>query len=231
MPGTTTARHADHTATRRAFRAGFRTLALGACLVAAAGCSSDDDDDDLDDVDGPVLFPGAPGADPFAGVPDLDAPGVGDPDLVDPDLDVPADDDPDGLGLVGAPFAPVDVPGDARNVAGLYDASVRRPLGLDVRYLLITVNDTVVVYDYDQDAYGTGLNCYRAGAPVPFVRDRGDDYLLDGRSVRVARDTLGIGFGFTDTLDDDRDGDFTDFVYYRYPLLSGLSVLDLNRCR
>ena len=95
-----------------------------------------------------------------------------------------------------------------------------------MRYVLITVDGVLVDYDYDLDPYGTGLNCYRRGLPLPLVRDRGDDYLLDGRSVRIAREALGIGFAYIDILDDDRDGDIAESLYYRYPRLSGLSEAD-----
>ena len=229
MPGTILARTAARTTTTRRgpFRAASLAAALALCALGVAGCSDDDDDDDAvpDTAVGGPLDPLAP-VDGAGVVPD-----VGSDIDVDPidggADDLPVDDDP-----LARPFGPVDVPGDARrNLAGLYDASIRRPRGLDVRYVLIDLGGALVVYDYDQDPYGTGLNCYRAGVPQRLVRDRGDDYLLDGRSVRIARETLGIGFGYTDTLDDDRDGDFTDFVYYRYPLLSGLSALDLNLCR
>ena len=187
-----------------------RTAALALCLLGAAGCSEYEGPDEAPDGVDPIA------GDPLAGG-SLEPVG---------DDGVPADDDP-----AARPFAPADVPGDTRNVAGLYDASIARPLGLDVRYVLITSDGTFTLFDYDLDPYGTGLNCFRDGRPRALVRERGDDYLLDGRSVRVARETLGIGFGYTDTLDDDRDGDTSDFVYYRYPRVPGLSALDLAPCR
>ena len=233
MPGTTTARRRTRTAATPAGRVAALAAALGVSLIGLAGCGEYEGDAlpgtdvglDPDAVDGAPLDPVDVDADPDVADPDVADPGDGAAG-VDADGDPPADDDP-----VARPFGPVDVPGDTRNIAGLYDGSVRRPLGVDTRYVLITADGTLVVYDYDQDPYGTGLNCYRAGAPLPLVRERGDDYLLDGRSVRIARETLGIGFGFTDTLDDDRDGDATEFLYYRYPRTSGLSVTDLNVCR
>ena len=222
------------------------TLVAALALGLVAGCSDDDDDDAPlgDDAARPLLGdPFAPVGGTNTGGPDPSRPpvasgapvGGGADGLADGQVDgqtggpvdAPADDDP----IAGRPFAPVPVPGDTRDLAGLYDASIGRPLGTDIRYVLITPDGVLVEYDYDLDPYGTGLNCHRAGAPRTLVRERGDDYLLDGRSVRIARETLGIGFGYTDTLDDDRDGDFTDFVYYRYPRLAGVSATDLNLCR
>lgn len=191
---------ATHVATRIAARATTLSALAAASLLALAGCS------EYEDPDGPST--NAEGATPGGVAQDL-----------------PADDAPGSR-----PFGPVDVPGDTRTIAGLYDASIERPLGTDVRYVLITVDGVLVVHDYDLDPYGTGLNCYRDGRPLPLVRDRGDDYLLDGRSVRIAREALGIGFGYTDTLDDDRDGDIAEFLYYRYPRADGLSDVDFAAC-
>ena len=218
--------------------------ALALAALVAGGCDELEEPDEPFDPAALASAPFAPAPiDPFA-APPRPVPGVddrladaagdaagdavgdrtGDDDGID-GAERPADDDP------ARPFAPVDVPGDYRNLAGLYDASIARPLGVDVRYVLITAGGTFTLYDYQLDPYGRGLNCYADGRPRPLVRERGDDYLLDGRSVRIARETLGIGFGYTDGTDDDRDGDPADFVYYRYPRVAGLSPLDFVPCR
>ena len=214
-------------ALRIAARSCARAAALALVASALVGCEDLEEPDEPFDPDSLAASPFAPApADPFAGPTRADA-FPGDGGLVDPDApDLPADDDP-----ADRPFAPADVAGDYRNLAGLYDASVRRPLGTDVRYVQITAGGAFVVFDYQGDAYGRGGNCFLRGRPGVLVRDRGDDYFLDGRSVRIARETLGIGFGYTDGLDEDRDGDPTDLVYYRYPEVVGLSPLDLVPCR
>ena len=148
-----------------------------------------------------------------------------------PATEAPAEDD---AGAAAArPFAPVSEDGRgpaAADLAGLYDGSIARPLGRDVRYVLITPEATLVVYDYAQDPYGTGANCFVVGPALPLVHRGGDDYLLGGRAVRLARETLGIGFGSPDALDEDGDGDFTEFVYRRFPRVTGLAAADLNAC-
>lgn len=236
----------------------LRAAALAACpLLLAAGCGDRDEPDDS-------ILRAEPVSDPFAAV-DADAPLAGPGagitselpvDSVDPidptngaaagvNDSVPGPESPrddgvqvaNGVGgeLGGTYLAPVFVPGGTFGVAGLYDASVRRPLGTDVRYLYITPDGILIVYDYDLDPYGTGLDCYRDGRASPPVSDpgrkRGDDYLVDGRSVRIVRETLGIGYGFTDTLDDDRDGNATECPYHRYPRVTGLSAIDFGLCR
>ena len=216
----------------RGSRSPVAALALAA--LVAAGCDELDEPDEPFDPDtlASAPFASAP-IDPLAAPPrPVRGTDDGRPDVVGDEIggevgddERPTDDDP------ARPFAAADVPGDYRNLAGLYDASIARPLGVDVRYVLITAGGTFTLYDYQLDPYGRGLNCYADGRSRPLVRMRGDDYLLDGRSVRIARETLGIGFGYTDGTDDDRDGDPTDFVYYRYPRVAGLSPLDFVPCR
>ncbi len=218
----------------------FRLTVLAACALALAACDDyDDDSDGVVTVAASTNDPFAP-VDPLAGPPGVITSEVDplDDTFVDPTLgtgvnpgvdpfvdDVPLDDD------IGGPyFAPVPVPGSTFGVAGLYDASIRRPLGIDTRYVYITPDGFLVEYDYDLDPYGTGLNCYRRGLPLPLVRNRSDDYLLDGRAVRIVREDLGIGYAYVDILDDDRDGNITETLYYRYPRVSGLAVNDFGRC-
>ncbi|MEE9319876.1 MAG: hypothetical protein V3U76_05470 [Granulosicoccus sp.] len=124
--------------------------------------------------------------------------------------------------------------GDVVEIAGLWNGTVTTDGKTDVLYWFITNNGVLILYDYDQDDFGSveKANCYVIGAPVSIAPDSGDNYLIGNIPARVTRagDTLTITFQEADTIDIDRDGDVEETVELNWSVAEGLAVQDLNAC-
>jgi len=124
--------------------------------------------------------------------------------------------------------------GDVPEIAGLWNGSVSSDGKTDVLYWYVTNNGVLILYDYDQDDYGSPekANCYSIGAPITIVPESGDQYSIGDIPARITRagDILTITFLEADAIDIDNDGDTDEIVELVWSVVEGLAVQDLNAC-
>ena len=124
--------------------------------------------------------------------------------------------------------------GDVPEIAGLWNGSVSADGKTDVLYWYVTNNGVLILYDYDQDDYGSPekANCYAIGAPITIVPESGDNYSIGGIPARMTRegDILTVSFLGADAIDIDRDGDTEETVELFWSAAEGIAVQDLNAC-
>lgn len=151
-----------------------------------------------------------------------------------------SDDDDEGIvdnasgdltmpsGIATEPAAPG---GDITLIAGLFDATRTIGADTDVRYALFDATGLYTLYDYEQDALGEGLNCYRPTEPVTVTPNGGDVYTVNERVTTIMRTATGLELEFVDSTDEDEDGDTTETLMQVWPALEGLSTDELLDCR
>jgi hypothetical protein len=145
---------------------------------------------------------------------------------------LPTGDGGDQLTLpTGLPVIPATPGGDITPIAGLYDA--RRIIGTetDERYALFDATGLFTIYDLEQDALGSGDNCYRPTAPVTVSPNGGDSYSIDERVTTIVRTETGIDLTFTDSTDEDEDGDLSETLTQSWLAVAGIVIDDLLDCR
>lgn len=129
-----------------------------------------------------------------------------------------------------APPEPAEPGGDITPIAGLYNAE--RTIGgeVDERYAYFDAVGLYTVYDMDQDAFGSGQNCYRPSTPVSVTPNGGDSYTVGERESTIVRSDSGLSLEFVDMTDEDEDGDTTETLSLDWPIVAGISVEDLIVC-
>lgn len=130
---------------------------------------------------------------------------------------------------------------DLSAIAGLYDASSAE--GDDISYFEIKSNGEIVDYDYEQDNFGSGENCYSISAGegtveatvrdeytyVSYIDPELDCTILSQR-VFMTRTASGLSWSRFDVSDDDEDGDTAELIASEHPFVTGISTSDLNSC-
>ena len=225
-----------------------RIALLAGSLILLQGCSDSDDDpvapvapvvpvavaDDAVAADGSPLQTvpddGVGGAAGDVGDDATDVTGTGGvggtPDVAD------ADDDP-GTGTTPT-AAPTTGSGGFAAIAGLYDASTEEEGAIDEIYVEILADGTFTLYDYDGDDFDQGENCYFI-ATGQLASLGGDSYRLTGEEfgeveAMLVRSGDSLVLTFTDTFDDDGDGDTTETFGESWTLVTNLSSTDFNEC-
>ena len=119
-------------------------------------------------------------------------------------------------------------------LAGLYDLTVTIDGETDVGYLEIRPDATLVRYDYQQDDFGSGANCWVVSGPIRTTAlgdgryavalggETGELTLLPGDAggLYVAEERFETINGFPQTVT----------VAEEYPRVTGLSTADLAPC-
>ena len=138
----------------------------------------------------------------------------------------------DGGGDAARAFPAGDDPGGAEAVAGLYDASYEEFDEIDVLYVDVAADGAWTEYDYEGDGFDGGENCY-AVADYRVEPLQGDRYRIvraDG-SGRDREAVLVRAGGFLRVTFADAGGDIDNSVDEFWPVLEGLSTVDLEPCR
>lgn len=137
-----------------------------AALLALGACGSDDDDDDAGAA--------AQGAGDEAGLPGTPGADEGDTSVLNPDLDTggSVDSEPSG--------------NDTSAIAGLWDTGSGPQTQRNEGYVLISDDGLYTEYDDQQDAVGSGENCYIVRS-FRLDREDGDTYSLgDGNNTTLS---------------------------------------------
>lgn len=112
---------------------------------------------------------------------------------------------------------------DTSALSGLWDATETDEDGTDVVYMDLRVSGLAIRYDYDQDDYGDGENCYNKQSFE--VQSHGGgvyEYLVPGFPTRVHLSPR------ADTIDVRRKAGGA--VVASYQRLEGISTTDLTLC-
>lgn len=131
----------------------------------------------------------------------------------------------------GFPLVPATPGGDITPIAGLYDAQRIIDNETDERYALFDATGLFTIYDLEQDALGSGDNCYRPTEPVSVTPNGGDSYTIDKRETTIVRSQSGIELSFIDSTDEDEDGDLSEALSQSWRAVEGIVVDDLFDCR
>ena len=134
--------------------------------------------------------------------------------------------------------------GSSASIAGLYNVSdTFEPNLVDVAYLEISNNGTMTLYDYQQDDFDEGDNCYiiESGVSVlspleknEFVStlyiDEDENCDIITEQATIIRTETELTATFVDTDDEDDDGDTTELISDVLPVATGLTTESFNHC-
>ena len=147
--------------------------------------------------------------------------------------------------IVGAAnCAALSASGSSANIAGLYDITETVVDGVvDVAYLEISNNGTLTFYDYQQDDFGQGDNCYEISLGDSVISPLGNDEYVNSyyddadvdceistEQATVIRTETELTATYIDTEDEDQDGDTTDLVSDVLPVVTNFTTESFNRC-
>ena len=134
--------------------------------------------------------------------------------------------------------------GNVAAIAGLFDLTDVDPqFGEDIFYSSIDSAGNLVSYDYQQDEFDQGDNCYVISQGDAVLSSAGGnlytnqyyddpDFNCDVSSEEfsIVRANGGITVSYVDEFDDDGDGDTTETITEFFPELTGVSTQSFNAC-
>ncbi len=123
------------------------------------------------------------------------------------------------------------------SIAGLWDVTEVDPdFGEDIFYLRILADGTVISYDYQQDEYDAGDNCYIIGTDQTLTPIGGDQYRSEftgfpdeAETLTITRSGNLLTVSYVDTFDENNNGNVTEMLTFTYPLLTGVDPV-FNEC-
>ncbi len=152
------------------------------------------------------------------------------------------DSNTDGMPATGMPNTPLDstpvTPSGSNTsaIAGLWDLSgLDDEDNQDVVYALISSDGLVTEYDYDQDAAGSGRNCYIISAST-LTADGNNQYSQSDEveggfdKFTAIKNGSTLAVSFVDIDDDNENGSTTDLITEEFNELVGVDPTDLNDC-
>ncbi len=135
--------------------------------------------------------------------------------------------------------------GNFAAIAGLYDATEEDDLlGTDIFYVEITQAGSIIGYDYQQDEFDDGDNCYIIDSGTSVLRQTATSTYtnvyyedtefncdtLTEEGIIITRSGSTLTSESADRGDLDNDGDTTERVVETLQVLTGLSSTDFNAC-
>lgn len=127
---------------------------------------------------------------------------------------------------------------DTSSIAGLWDLTEVDPeFGEDIFYLRILTDTKTIIYDYQQDEFDAGDNCYIIDSDVWTLTPIGGNQYLsefvdfpeDTQTVTITRSGDVLTVSYTDDLDENENGNITEVLTFTYPLLTGVDPV-FNEC-
>ncbi len=125
---------------------------------------------------------------------------------------------------------------DTSAIAGFWDVSEENDSGeQDIYYALISANGMVTEYDYDQDAAGSGRNCYVISTStltaISNNQYQQSDEIEGGFDTFTAtRQGTVLTVSFVDEDDDNQNGSTTDLITETYNELTSIDPATLEDC-
>jgi hypothetical protein len=121
-------------------------------------------------------------------------------------------------------------------IAGFWDNSTLDSAGQeDIIYVEISPDGQVTEYDYDQDAFGAGQNCYyvtqsqlTALGDNRYQQTDPTDGSVEEFTAISSGDVLTVTY--VDVEDDNNNGQTTDLITESYPAVVGTTAIDLTPC-
>lgn len=173
------------------------------------------------------------GSDETDGGTTTEVPANGEGGTVEPDTGGENTDTPGNGGDTGTVGG-----GDLSSISGLWDYSYIHPVfGEDILYFEILPSGELYDYDYQQDEFDGGDNCYFIDGPQTIDALGDNEYYIaypdeqdDGAVVTLIRDGNTLLISYIDTFDDDDDGDITEILTDSAVLISGISSASFNEC-
>jgi len=140
--------------------------------------------------------------------------------------------------------AALSAAGSTASIAGLYDYSVAfESIVVDTKYWEIDNNGSMTFYDYQQDAVGSGDNCYIISTGFRVLSPQGNNEFVNTEYINadesceisvtqatITRSETEITATFVDTDDLDEDGDATELFTDILPVLNGFTTESFNAC-
>ncbi len=139
------------------------------------------------------------------------------------------------LGACGSSSGGGDSSSDS--ITGLWNVTEVDPdFGEDIGYIRIFTDGRVIYYDYQQDEYDAGDNCYLIDNDQTLTPIGGNQYRSEiagfpafTQTMTITRSGNVLTVSYADTFDINDNGDFTEILNFSYPMLTGVDPV-FNEC-
>lgn len=128
-------------------------------------------------------------------------------------------------------------PGSTSQIAGLWDITdFDTEFGEDIFYIEIFDDGSTISYDYQQDEFDDGDNCYIIERDLTLTPIGGDQYRSDTTGfpedteiLTITRNNNVLTVSYIDVEDENNNGNTTETLTFNYPLLTGVDPV-FNEC-